>query len=71
MLEFLLFSAAVLLGAFVSKIVSTQDVNLSMYMYLANHLTPQECSKLAAHLYAGGLGSTAVKELGKYTNHCP
>lgn len=42
----------------------TSDITLSMYMYLANHLTPQECLKLTAYLYAEGLELMAVKELG-------
>jgi len=50
---------------FVSNIITTQDVNLSMFMYLANHLTPQECIKLTSYLYAEGLEPTAAKELGK------
>ncbi|KAF0768426.1 adhesive plaque matrix protein, partial [Aphis craccivora] len=48
---------------FVSNIVCTHDVNLSMFMYLVNHLTSQECVKLTAYLYAEGLELTAVKEL--------
>ncbi|KAL5244160.1 hypothetical protein ACI65C_011570 [Semiaphis heraclei] len=48
---------------FVSNIISTQDVNLSMFIYLVNHLTPQECVKLTAYLYAEGLEPTAAKEL--------
>lgn len=63
------FAFAVVLGVFVSNTVGTQDVNLAMYMYLANHLTPQQCLKLVARLYADGLESSAVKELGKYNRH--
>lgn len=58
--------AVVVLCMFVSEIVPAQDVTLSMYMYLANHLTPQECLKLTAYLYAEGLELTAVKELGNW-----
>ncbi|VVC39600.1 Death domain,Death-like domain [Cinara cedri] len=59
-----MFAFAVLVGAmFASESVCTRDVNSAMYMYLANHLTPQECPKLAAHLYAAGLESPAAKEL--------
>lgn len=58
-------SVLVVFCAAVSNVISVQDVSLSMFMYLANHLTPQECLKLAAHLYAEGLEDTAVKELGK------
>jgi len=59
----------VLITVFVSSIVSTQDVNLSMFMYLVNHLTPQECVKLTAYLYAEGLEPTAAKELGKQSSN--
>lgn len=58
----------VVMGVIVSKtiiILCTQDVSLPMYMYLANHLTQQECLKLTAYLYADNLGPNAVKELGK------
>jgi len=37
-------------------------------MYLANHLTPQECVKLTAYLYAEGLEPAAAKELGKQSS---
>lgn len=58
--------AVVALGILVpSVVVCAPDVTLSMYMYLANHLTPRECLKLAARLYAEGLGSAAAGELGK------
>lgn len=63
----LLRTVSVLLGVFVSKIISTHDVTRSMYMYLANHFTPQECLRLTAHLYAGGsFESAAVEELGNF-----
>lgn len=58
--------ALVALGVFVSKVFGTRDVNLAMYMYMANHLTPGQCLKLAAYLYAEGLESSAVEELGEY-----
>jgi len=68
----LIFVPLVLITVFVSNIISTQDVNPSMFMYLANHLTPQECVKLTAYLYAEGLEPTAVEELGKQSsNRCP
>lgn len=60
------FVTLVLIIMFVSNTISTQDVNLSMFMYLVNHLTPQECVKLTAYLYAEGLEPTAAKELGIY-----
>jgi hypothetical protein len=59
----------VLVTVLVSNIVCTHDVNLSMFMYLVNHLTPQECVKLTAYLYAEGLELTAVKELGKQSSN--
>lgn len=64
--ELLFKCAVVALGVLVSETVAAQDVTLSMYMYLANHLTPQECLTLAAYLYADGLDPTVVKELGNY-----
>ncbi|XP_050055085.1 uncharacterized protein LOC114126299 [Aphis gossypii] len=57
------FVTLIVITKFVSNIVCTHDVNLSMFMYLVNHLTPQECVKLTAYLYAEGLELTAVKEL--------
>lgn len=62
------FVTFVLITMFVSNIISTQDVNLSMFIYLVNHLTPQECVKLTAYLYAEGLEPTAAKELGINNN---
>jgi hypothetical protein len=60
-------SVLVAFCAVVSNVISVPDVSLSMFMYLANHLTPRECLKLSAHLYAGDLDGTAVQELGKST----
>lgn len=61
----ILFTFVIVHVSFVSKIACMQDITLSMYIYLANHLTPEECLRLAAYLYAEGLEITAVKELGK------
>lgn len=58
----------VLGGVLMPKANGTSDVTLSMYMYLANHLTPQECLEFTARLYGEGLELTAVKELGTYNN---
>lgn len=75
MYELLFKCAVVVFGMLISETVAAQDVTLSMYMYLANHLTPQECLTLTAYLYADGLEPTAVKELGNYLlvnyNHRP
>lgn len=56
----------VILCMVMSKIISTQDVNLSMYMYLANHLTFQECLKLTTYLYVEDLELTTIEDLSKY-----
>lgn len=64
-------AAAALVGAaaFVSAQIASaaQGVTASMCMYLANHLTPQECLSLVAYLYATAVGEpTAVQRLGEY-----
>lgn len=55
----------VALAVLTPKTTCTSDVTSSMYMYLANHLTPQECQKFTVYLYAEGLEPAAVRELGK------
>lgn len=54
----------IVLSMLKNAVNGTSDITLSMYMYLANHLTPQECLKLTAYLYAEGLEMMTVIELG-------
>lgn len=60
------FVVVVALAVLTPKPTCTSGVTSSMYMYLANHLTPQECQKFTVYLYADGLEPAAVRELGKH-----
>lgn len=55
----------VLFSIIVSTGIATHDVNLPMYIYLANHMTQQECVQLATLLYANSLDQSSVEELSR------